>query len=105
MLAVASFMSGLPPSDIMGYFKDAFYRYDMAAGKADQEIRRYATRSQLLLADYCSERRLFAEANAALMRAQSHVCLTPLTDLPNSHSLASCTHLNEDCIQSFQLLS
>lgn len=92
MLAVASFMSGLPPSDIMGYFKDAFYRYDMAAGKADQEIRRYATRSQLLLADYCSERRLFAEANAALMRAQSHVRLTPPTDLPTPIRFAGLLH-------------
>ena len=81
MLAVASFMAGLPPSEVISFFKDAFYRYDLAAGKADLEIRRFATRSQLHLADYCCSRRMYGEANAALMRAQSQAnsLLLPLS--------------------------
>lgn len=73
MLAIAAFMGGSSISDVSSYFKDAFYRYDVATTRGGQELRRYATKSQLLLADFCCEQGMFGEANAALMRAQSQV--------------------------------
>ena len=73
MQALALFMAGYSQGEIIACFRDAFHRYDSLAGRGGDNIRRYATRSQLLLAEYCCKQSHYSEANAALMRAQSQV--------------------------------
>ena len=73
MQAIALFMAGYSQGEIIACFRDAFHRYDSLAGRGGDNIRRYATRSQLLLAEYCCKQSHYSEANAALMRAQSQV--------------------------------
>lgn len=68
-------------AEVISCFRDAFHRYDSLAGRGGDNTRRYATRSQLLLAEYCCQQSHYSEANAALMRAQSQV-LAP--DCPQS---------------------
>ena len=75
MLGLAAFMAGNPMGDVVGHFREAFARYDGIAGRSGRDLRRYATRSQLLLAEYCCQHSLFGEANAALMRAQTQVSI------------------------------
>lgn len=72
-MGLAAFMAGCPPAEVTGHFREAFARYDAIVGRSGKELRRYATRSQLLLAEYCSQHGLLVEANAALMRAQNQV--------------------------------
>ena len=62
-------------TEVISCFRDAFHRYDSVKGRDADKMRRYATRSQLLLAEYCCQQGHFSEANAALMRAQSQVGL------------------------------
>lgn len=73
MLGLAIFMAGGPPGEVAGHFREAFSRYDALAARGNAEMRRFATRSQLLLAEVCCHCGLHADANAALMRAQGQV--------------------------------
>jgi len=85
MQGLASFMAGAPASEVIAYFREAFSRFDAVAGRSGRDMRRYATRSQLLLAEFCCQNRLFGEANAALMRAQNQV-LAATTPVPHTKS-------------------
>jgi len=77
MQGLASIMTGAPASEVIAFLREAFSRFDAVAGRSGRDMRRYATRSQLLLADFCCQGGLFGEANAALMRAQNQAHLLP----------------------------
>lgn len=70
MLGLASYLMNGQITDITGYLREAFARYD-AVARAEKGQRRFATRSQLMLAQICSQHSLLSEAHAALMRAQN----------------------------------
>jgi ER-Golgi trafficking TRAPP I complex 85 kDa subunit len=73
MLGLAIFMSGGAFSDVVACFKEAFHRYNTSATRAPAEAVRYATRSMMLLAEYCRACGQYAEANYAFMKAHFQV--------------------------------
>lgn len=77
MIGISLFMAGGTMSDVLGAFKEAFYRYNSAAthSGAPRECVRYATRSMLLAAEYARQHGAFNEANYALMKAHFQVQL------------------------------
>ena len=76
MWALSCFMTGAPMADVTTLFREAFFRYNSANPLQPKACVRFATRSMLLLADYCRQHGLHAEAHSALTRAQSQVsCL------------------------------
>ncbi|DBA74127.1 hypothetical protein WJX77_012500 [Trebouxia sp. C0004] len=71
MLALSSFMTGGAMGDVTALFREAFYRYNSVNPLQPKACVRLATRSMLLLAEYSKQHGLYAEAHAALMKAQS----------------------------------
>jgi hypothetical protein len=60
--------------DVMGAFKEAFYRYNTAMPRAaPKESVRYATRAMVLAAEYARQHGAYNEANYALMKAHFQV--------------------------------
>jgi len=72
-LALSSFMTGGAMGDVTSLFREAFYRYNSMNPLQPKACVRLATRSMLLLAEYSKQHGLYAEAHAALMKAQSQV--------------------------------
>ena len=66
-------MTGAPMADVTTLFREAFFRYNSVNPLQPKACVRFATRSMLLLADYCRQHGLHAEAHSALTRAQSQV--------------------------------
>lgn len=73
MWALSCFMTGAPMADVTTLFREAFFRYNSVNPLQPKTCVRFATRSMLLLADYCRQHGLHAEAHSALTRAQSQV--------------------------------
>ncbi len=67
-------------ADVLGAFKEAFYRYNSAAPHEAQprECVRYATRAMLLAAEYARQHGAYNDANYALMKAHFQVCFSSL---------------------------
>ena len=109
MLALSSFMTGAPMSDVTSLFREAFYRYNSVDPLRPKACVRLATRSMLLLADYCKQHGLHSEAHSALMKAQSQVRYLPCIfccDFSGSHSCTlPCTLLLADCCKQHDLHS
>ena len=75
VLAVTLIVAGGKPSEIASHFKEAFQRYTTASGtRAPRSGVRAATRTMLLLADYCRGTGHHGEANYALMKAHFQAC-------------------------------
>lgn len=66
-------MTGAPMTDVTTLFREAFFRYNSANPLQPKACVRFATRSMMLLADYCRQHGLHAEAHSALTRAQAQV--------------------------------
>ena len=66
-------MTGAPMSDVTSLFREAFFRYNSVNPLQPKACVRFATRSMLLLAEYCKQHGLHAEAHSALTRAQAQV--------------------------------
>ncbi|BDA40386.1 probable trafficking protein particle complex subunit 8 [Coccomyxa sp. Obi] len=71
MIGVSMFMARGTMADVLGAFKEAFYRYNSAAPHEAQprECVRYATRAMLLAAEYARQHGAYNDANYALMKA------------------------------------
>ncbi|KAK9916791.1 hypothetical protein WJX75_007099 [Coccomyxa subellipsoidea] len=71
MIGISLFMARGTMSDVLGAFKEAFYRYNSAAPheSSPRECVRYATRAMLLAAEYARQHGAYSEANYALMKA------------------------------------
>ena len=70
VLALTLIVAGGKPAEIAAHFKEAFQRYTSASGtRAPRSGVRAATRTMLLLADYCRALGHHGEANYALMKA------------------------------------
>jgi len=75
VLALTLVVAGGKPSEIASHFKEAFQRYTTASGtRAPRSGVRAATRTMLLLADYCRGLGHHGEANYALMKAHFQAC-------------------------------
>lgn len=76
MIGVSMFMARGTMADVLGAFKEAFYRYNSAAPHEAQprECVRYATRAMLLAAEYARQHGAYNDANYALMKAHFQVC-------------------------------
>ena len=75
VLALTLIVAGGKPSEIASHFKEAFQRYTTASGtRAPRSGVRTATRTMLLLADYCRGLGHHGEANYALMKAHFQAC-------------------------------
>ncbi len=78
VLALTLVVAGGKPSEIASHFKEAFQRYTTASGtRAPRSGVRAATRTMLLLADYCRGLGHHGEANYALMKAHFQACALP----------------------------
>ena len=84
MLALSSFMTGGAMSDVAALLREAFYRYNSVDPLHPKACVRLATRTMLTLADYCRQHGLYADAHAALMKAQSQVGCCAYTSLYQS---------------------
>ena len=74
VLALTLIVAGGKPAEIAAHFKEAFQRYTTASGtRAPRSGVRAATRTMLLLADYCRALGHHGEANYALMKAHFQV--------------------------------
>lgn len=74
MIGIAVFMARGAMSEVMGAFKEAFYRYNSAMPRsALREGVRHATRAMILAAEYARQHGLYNEANYALMKAHFQV--------------------------------
>ena len=73
MWALSCFMTGAPMTDVTTLFREAFFRYNSVNPLQPKACVRFATRSMMLLADYCRQHGLHAEAHSALTRAQAQV--------------------------------
>lgn len=82
-------MTGAPMSDVTTLFREAFFRYNSANQLQPKACVRFATRSMLLLADYCRQHGLHAEAHSALTRAQAQVSVCT-QHLEPSHPESFC---------------
>ncbi|KAL3147776.1 hypothetical protein ABBQ32_002510 [Trebouxia sp. C0010 RCD-2024] len=71
MWALSCFMTGAPMTDVTTLFREAFFRYNSVNPLQPKACVRFATRSMMLLADYCRQHGLHAEAHSALTRAQA----------------------------------
>ena len=80
MIGISLFMARGTMSDVLGAFKEAFYRYNSAAPHESypRECVRYATRAMLLAAEYARQHGAYSEANYALMKAHFQVSLPAL---------------------------
>lgn len=77
MLALTLIVAGGKAVEVAYHFREAFQRYTSvsATGSGGQRSGvRYATRSMLMMADYCRELGHYGEANYALMKAHFQVC-------------------------------
>lgn len=76
MIGVSMFMARGTMTDVLGAFKEAFYRHNSAAPHEAQprECVRYATRAMLLAAEYARQHGAYNDANYALMKAHFQVC-------------------------------
>ena len=63
-------------SDVTSLLREAFFRYNSVNPLQPKACVRLATRSMLMLADYCKQHSLHAEAHSALTRAQAQVRMT-----------------------------
>ena len=60
-------------TDVASLLREAFYRYNSVDPLHPKTCVRLATRTMLTLADYCQQHGLYADAHAALMKAQGQV--------------------------------
>lgn len=73
MLALSSYMTGGAMTDVAALLREAFYRYNSVDPLHPKACVWLATRTMLTLADYCQQHGLYADAHAALMKAQGQV--------------------------------
>lgn len=97
-------MTGAPMADVTTLFREAFFRYNSVNLLQPKACVRFATRSMLLLADYCRQHGLHAEAHSALTRAQSQVSyLCSMLGTQDELNLGSATcaqQSHELCLRS-----
>lgn len=79
MLALSLFMTGGAMNDVTALLKEAFFRYNSVNPLQPKACVRFATRSMLVLADYCRQHGAYPDAYSALMKAHSQVICMLLT--------------------------